>query len=242
MFATPQTVQRFLAALLLSCSFAASADAAIITITQDRNFNVNLGAQVLNWNQFDSGLGTLLSIEYFVDGTLTGSFQVQNQSNTTVATARNSQSSLATQFLGAGAPAAFGGTALMPIDTLPPTDLVGTTIPVSSTQVFTLTGPQNLTVPLTNLTASAAYFTGLGTVNSNIEQIASVTVNGAQVSFDMSGLNVDGTASLVYRYDDGIAAVPEPSTVAFAGIGMLAFAAKRFRSNKKRAKAAPVAV
>lgn len=240
MLASPRNFLRFLAALALTCSLAAPADAAVITQTQNQNFNVNTGVQNLSWNQFNPALGTLLSVEYFVNGTLTGSFQVQNQSANASITARNSQTFMFTQFLGAGAPAAFAGGTLAPISTTPLTDLAGTSIAPSSTQIFTLTGPQALTVPSTNLTPSAAYFTGLGTVNSNIEQLPSVNVTGGVFQVDMSGLNVNGIATLIYRYEDGIAAVPEPSTVAFAGFGLLAFAAKRFRS-KKRAKSAPVA-
>lgn len=240
MLATPQMIRRFLAALVLACSFAASADAAIITQTQNNPFNVTTAPQTLNWNQFNAALGTLTSVEYFVNGTLTGSFTVTNSSTTSAITARNSQSVFLNVFTGAGAPSPFAGLTLSPISTTPLTNLVGTSIPASSAQVFTLTGPQALTVPSTDLTAfGAGYFTGVGTVSSDIEQIPNVTVSGGLFSVDMSALNANGIATLIYRYDDGIATVPEPSTVAFAGIGLVAFAAKRFRS-KKGVKTAPV--
>lgn len=240
MFATPKTVQRFLAAFVLCCSFAGSADAAIMTQTQNNPFSVNIGTQTLTWNQFNPLLGTLLSVEYFVNGTLTGSFSVTNFSTTAGITARNSQTSFLNDFQGPGAPATFTGSTLTPISTTPLTDAVGYVIPFNVAgnfqQVFTLTGPQAMSVPLTNLTSSAAYFTGAGTVSSLIEQQPNVSVTGGVFAVDMSGLNTAGTASLRYTYDDSTRAVPEPSAVAFAGAGLIALAAKRFR-NKKRAKA-----
>lgn len=240
MFATPRTVQRLLAAVVISCSLAGSADAAIMTQTQTLPFSVNLASQAMVWNQFNPLLGTLLSVEYSVLGTMRGSFTVTNLQTNAPITAQNSQNALRNQFTGAGAPAVFFGTTVSPVTTTPLTDALGTVIPFNVAgnyqEVFTLPGTQGLNVPLTNLTASSAYFTGVGTVNSTIGQLPNVSVTGGVFQVDMAGLTTDGEATLVYTYDDSTRAVPEPSTVVFAGFGLAALAAKRFRF-KKRAKA-----
>jgi hypothetical protein len=241
MFATPRTVQRFLAAVVLSCSLAGSADAAIMTQTQNLPFTINLATQPMVWNQFNPALGTLLSVEYSVAGIMSGSFTVTNLQTNAPITAQNSQNAIRNQFTGAGAPAVFFGTTVSPVTTTPLTDALGTVIPFNLAgnyqEVFTLPGTQGLNVAATDLTASAAYFTGVGTVNSTIGQLPNVSVTGGVFQVDMAGLNTAGTATLTYRYDDGAAAVPEPSTVVFAGAGLVALAARRFRT-KKAAKAA----
>jgi hypothetical protein len=213
------------------------ANAAIITQTQTRSFSISSGAQSFSWNQFNPALGTLLSVEYRVDARLTGSFFVINLSTNQNITVRNSTNVFENTFTGAGAPATFLGSVLGPIPTSPVTNATGTVVPFSpsgvSVQTFVVTpSPQTMSVPLTNLTSSAAYFTGLGTVNSSLTQFPDVSVTGSAFGVNMAGLVSAGDATLIYRYDDSPLAVPEPSSLLLAGLGIGTFGLKRLRNRK----------
>jgi len=211
-----------------------SAPAAIITQIQTRPFSISSEVQDFSWNQFNPMQGTLLSVEYYVDATLSGSFSVTNLSTFRSVTLRNSQNVFENTFTGAGAPAMFPGTTLAPIPTNPLTDTIGTVVPPSPNGNFVQTfsvspTPQPLSVPLINLTFASAYFTGLGTINSTITQFPEVNVAGSRFEVDMLGLVATGNARLIYHFDDTGRAVPEPNLVLLAGAGVATFVIMRFR-------------
>lgn len=222
------------------------AQAAIITQTQVRPFSISAEEQIFSWQQFNPMLGTLLSVEYQVDATLSGSFSVTNLSTSRNVTLRNSQNFFENAFIGAGAPAIFPGTTLTPIPTNPVTDAIGTVVPFSPSgsfvQVISVSPtPQPLSVTLTDLTFASTYFTGLGTINSTIAQFPEVNVTGSRFEVDMHDLIAAGEARLIYRFDDTGRAVPEPSTALVAGAGLATFAILRFR-RKAQLRIAPRAV
>jgi len=214
--------------VFLALASARPANAALVTITQTRDFDINLGTESLTWAQFDSGLGTLTSVLYSVAGELTGSFVVANLSPNAM-TVRNSTNIFDIEFTGPGSPDTFPGSVLAPITTNPPTGPVGTIVPGATVQVFTIVGNPPLVVPELQLISFASYFTGVGTINSTISQTPEVSVTGDNFAVSMGNVRSVGTATLIYVYDTTV--IPEPFTVVFTGgvIGIGAVAGWRRR-------------
>jgi hypothetical protein len=222
------SVATFTRHLTLTLAFVAvawasprQADAAMIT--QTRNFTLMGPAlQTLNWDQFDSSLGTLTGIEYSVNGVLSGSFTVTNLDSTNSLQVYDSTNRFQTAFQGAGAPGAFPGISVSPINSVPTSGAFpGTTVSPSSSQLFNIvTDPaQNMVVPTTDFFSFASYFTGPGTVDQFLGQNPAATVSGVEFNFSAANVTTTGTATLVYIYDiDDPTVIPEPFTAAFTGL------------------------
>lgn len=215
------------------------AHAAIVTQTQIQPFSVSFTEKSLSWFQFNPALGTLLSVEYRVDAELSGSFIVTNLHTIQSIRAHNSENFFDNAFIGPGAPPAFPGSVLTPIPTDPLTDSIGTVIPANSSgtafQVFTVSpSPQPMSVPLTDLTFASAYFTGVGSITSTVADFPDVEVTGGLFVVDMRGLVASGNATLIYRYDNMNRVVPEPNSAVMFGVGVVAFAVRRFRGKASR--------
>jgi len=232
----PHRIGFAVVAVLLVMGSARPADATLITVTQVRDFDINLGVQSLNWNQHDRWFGVLTSVLYSVDGELTGSFVCTNLS-TLPATVRNSSNFFEIDFVGSTAPDTFPGSTIT-IPTSPLTDSVGTIVGPGVSQLFTIVGNPALVVPEVELISFIDYFTGTGTINSNISQTPQVTMSGDNFTVNMGNVRTVGTATLIYVYDSSTA-IPEPFTVAFTG-GIIGFGAlagwRRRRSAAVRAE------
>jgi len=199
---------------LLSCGIAAGQ--AQGSVTYDAAYSISADSyQILTFNQFDPSLGTLTGISFQLTDVLKGSFIVDNSAGST-ATVRNSSDYGQFIFSGAGAPGTLNTSMLSPVPTTPATDFSGTAIPPTSSQTFNIT-TTSLTTLNSDLSASASYFTGTGTVSGYVVDNFNVSVSGGSYSVDSVLTTASGLGSVTYYYS--VTPAPEPSTLALAGLG-----------------------
>jgi hypothetical protein len=207
------------AALAVVFGTEVRAAAPLIYLSQTNNFTVNPSA-TLNWNQFDSSLGTLTGITFSVNAGISGSFTVTNSDPDSGLQVTDSNSRLRFAFsTGTGSPGNVFNEFINPIPTLPLSDSAGSPIAASSSQIFTINaGTQYADLTRDFFSASQSYFTGLGTVTSAVQQFLLVTSTGENFNLNSSLTKSSGTAVLTYVYQ-----VPEPSsgTLLMLGIGGL---------------------
>jgi len=221
---------KILIALAFAVALGAEGRAAgpLVYLAQTNSFIVNPAA-TLNWNQFDSNLGTLTGITFNVNAGISGSFTVQNFDSATSLQVTDSTSRLRFQFsTGTGSPGNVFNEYIAPIPTSPSSDATGSTVGASSSQVFAINaGTQYADLTRDFFTSSQAYFTGLGTVSSAVAQFLAITSTGENYNLNSGNAKSSGTAVLTYIYQ-----VPEPSAASLLifGLGGLA-ALRRVRRN-----------
>jgi hypothetical protein len=99
---------------------------------------------------------------------------------------------------------------------LPSSDSTGSTVGASSSRVFDINaGTQYTDLTRDFFSSSQAYFTGSGTVISEVQQFLRITSTGEKYSLDSSDTKSSGTAVLTYIYQ-----VPEPSAASLLIFGL----------------------
>lgn len=220
---------KFLIALAFVLALGAEARAAVplVYLSQTNSFLVNPAA-TLNWNQFDSNLGTLTGITFTVNAGISGSFTVTNRDLVSSLLVTDSNSRLRLRFTGTGSPGDIFNEYIAPIPTSPLSDSTGTFVEADSSQVFAITpGTQYAELTRDFFPTSQAYFTGLGTISSQVQQFLLITSTGEDFILSSTNTKSSGTAVLTYIYQ-----VPEPSAASLLifGLGGLA-ALRRVRRN-----------
>jgi len=213
-----------LIALAFAAALGAEGRAAgpLVYLAQTNSFIVNPAA-TLNWNQFDSNLGTLTGITFNVNAGISGSFTVQNFDSATSLQVTDSTSRLRFQFSGTGSPGSVFNEYIEPIPTSPSSDASGSTVGASSSQVFAINaGTQYADLTRDFFPSSQAYFTGLGTVSSAVQQFLLITSTGENYNLNSGNTKSSGTAVLTYIYQ-----VPEPSAASLLIFGLGGLAALR---------------
>ena len=219
-------------ALIAAAILATSSSQAAIIFQSQHFSNVTSGSSLV-WNQFDSSLGTLTSIVFTLDGSITGSFSVTDTDSFSDVAVSSPNARLGLSFSGVGGPSPLQGTSLT--FTTSPGTTSGSPFGVAGgvTQVFTVDPTPFALTSYTspNLTASSAYFTGLSTFDTTVLRITGVTLVGGTSTQDFSSLLAQGTVGLTYTYAPS-SAIPEPGTWAAAAllVGGAAFA--RWRKRK----------
>lgn len=209
------------------------ARAAVIYQTNTfSDLNIN-AAQTFNWNQFNTGLGTLTGINFiFTNSEFSGSFTVYNNTNSSL-TVDDSAAWLTNSWNGVGGPLDYSSPIIDPIITSP--NSTNTVVDGLTNTTFNLiAGSNNIPAYDTNLFAFAAYFTGGGTVSNTLTPKGSISTTGANYTVDSSSTLADGTLILAYTYTTG-APVPEASTL---GAGALLVALAGYVHRRRRAKTA----
>ena len=188
----------------------------IQTIIQTNTFTVN-PSQSLTWNQFDSSLGTLTGITFSVNAGISGSFTVFNSDTVSGLQVTDSNSRLRFAFgAGTGTPGNVFNEYIAPIPTSPLSDSVGSPVAANSSQLFTISaGTQYVDLMRDFFSSSQAYFTGLGTVSSVVQQFLAITSTGENYNLNSSLTKSSGTAVLTYTYQ-----VPEPSSGSLILLGL----------------------
>jgi hypothetical protein len=232
---------KFAPTLVSSAVLIGTASAASIVQTKSYAFLPD-GSQNLSFNKFDTTLGTLTSVTVAVNLNKTGGrFEVDNDSETagTITLNHNVIGSLSvvsgdvglirSNFTQIGA----SGT-LTASNSLVDQAVSATT--GDATNTFNATGlgdyvlftPANSSVSDSGTIASFAQSTYEGTGTYVLRMNANQSVNatgfgGLQQAFTVS--NVLGDVTVVYNYD----AVPEPTSAAIGGLGLLAILRRRRR-------------
>lgn len=193
------------------------AAAPLVYLSQTNTFSVN-PTTTLNWNKFDSSLGTLTGITFVANAVISGSFTVINQDVANEMTASDSNARYRFVFgAGAGTPGTIFSNYLQPIVTTPSTDSTGTVIgPDFASQVFSINGSQSYdSITKDWFSSSAGYFTGIGTVSSTVAQFVNITSTGSNYNLNSNATKTDGSAILTYIYQ-----VPEPSSASLLIFGL----------------------
>jgi len=213
-----------LIALAFAVALGAEARAAgpLVYLAQTNSFIVNPVAP-LNWNQFDSNLGTLTGITFNVNAGISGSFTVTNRDPVSSLFVTDSNSRLRLRFTGTGSPGDIFNEYIAPIPTSPLSDSTGTVVGADSSQVFTITaGTQYAELTRDFFPTSQAYFTGLGTISSEVQQFLLITSTGEDFNLSSTNTKSSGTAVLTYIYQ-----VPEPSAASLLIFGLGGLVAMR---------------
>ena len=213
-----------LIALAFAVALGAEARAAgpLVYLAQTNSFIVNPVAP-LNWNQFDSNLGTLTGITFNVNAGISGSFTVTNRDPVSSLFVTDSKSRLRLRFTGTGSPGDIFNEYIAPIPTSPLSDSTGTVVGEDSSQVFTITaGTQYAELTRDFFPTSQAYFTGLGTISSEVQQFLLITSTGEDFNLSSTNTKSSGTAVLTYIYQ-----VPEPSAASLLIFGLGGLVAMR---------------
>jgi len=211
--------QKLLITLAFAVALGAEARAVgplVSYLSQTNSFIVN-PVETLDWNKFDSNLGTLTGISFSVNAVISGSFTVTNTDPVTPLQVTDSDSRLRFQFsTGTGSPGSVFNSYISPIPTLPSSDSTGSTVGASSSRVFDINaGTQYTDLTRDFFSSSQAYFTGSGTVISEVQQFLRITSTGEKYSLDSSDTKSSGTAVLTYIYQ-----VPEPSAASLLIFGL----------------------
>ncbi len=218
---------------LIAATIVATSSAPAAIVFQSQSFSNVTSGSALTWNQFDSSLGTLTSIVFTLDGSITGSFSVSNTDLFTDINISSPNARLALTFSGGGAPSPLQGTSAT--FTTSPGTTAGSpfVLQEGQSQAFDVDPTPFTLNPYTsaNLMASSAYFTGLSTFDTTVLRITGVTLVGGTSTQNFSSLLADGTVGLTYTYTPS-SAIPEPGTWAAAALlaGGAAFA--RWRKRK----------
>jgi len=219
-----------LIALAFAVALGAEARAAgpLVYLAQTNSFIVNPVAP-LNWNQFDSNLGTLTGITFNVNAGISGSFTVTNRDPVSSLFVTDSNSRLRLRFRtaesrpGTGSPGDIFNEYIAPIPTSPLSNSTGTVVGADSSQVFTITaGTQYAELTRDFFPTSQAYFTGLGTISSEVQQFLLITSTGEDFNLSSTNTKSSGTAVLTYIYQ-----VPEPSAASLLIFGLGGLVAMR---------------
>lgn len=230
-------------AAVVAASIAPQASAAVITQTQA------ISAQSTNWiagwnfNKFDTGNGTLLSIVVSIVGDVTGTVRMENGSGsaavltgTLQATQSVTAPSLAIPGLVNNIPSVstsfnasafdgtndFGGTSGVTVTGLSDIDSASATFNSSNLfwnlvyiPGFTCSGPSCMTpIAFSAGAVGNSSSTGSGNITNNFTTLSSATV------------------TLTYNYAPPTTTTPEPASLALVGMGMLGLGLlRRRRSN-----------
>jgi len=207
-------MKKTLLSLALAAGLSISSQAATTSQTVSHTFD-NSGNSTYSFSQFDSSLGTLTSITYFlvssVDG---GDFYVKNDNVSTV-TVKSPKDFLTVVDNQTGF-ANYDGSNITLVTT-PATGSTGFTLAGNSSQTFTVT-PKSLigagSVSF-DLSADIATYTGNGSVTFAASIAPSVSITGGVVTFDMSKVTNTTVMTMTYTYN----AIPEPSVALMLLLG-----------------------
>ena len=218
--------QKLLITLAFAVALGAEARAVgplVSYLSQTNSFIVN-PVSTLDWNKFDSNLGTLTGISFSVNAVISGSFTVTNTDPVTSLQVTDSDSRLRFQFsTGTGSPGSVFNEYIFPIPTSPSSDSTGSTVGASSSQVFAINaGTQYADLTRNFFSSSQSYFTGSGTVSSAVQQFLRITSTGENYSLNSTDTKSSGTAVLTYIYQ-----VPEPSAASLLIFGLGGLVAMR---------------
>ena len=205
-------------AILPCLAWAPAASASTLSISQTNAFVVSGVSSPfgIDWQKFDPSLGQLTDVLLSFSGTASGSISLTNTDVEFAITASNPRDRLRLTFSGSGAPTMITSLSTA-LTTNPPMPV---TLQPEFSETFTLPSPQALVaVSGTSLNSWKAYFTGLGTVSSSINQspLLNQSTDGSTGVEDYSNLQSNGTVTLTYVYT----AVPEPPTIMLAGLGVV---------------------
>jgi hypothetical protein len=206
-----------------------------IIISQTNNFsNIGVAGDLYNWNQFDSNLGTLLSVSFTLSGSASGNFRVVSTDEEGV-DVFNPRGRLRAHFeAGSGpAPGDMIG-ALTPFLTTP-----GTTTgspfaiaPFGLEDFFIIEPAPLLTVTSSNLVSFGSYFIGASTFQTHILRNFTVGLDGGTSTQSYVEALASGVMTLDYTYTPSTA-IPEPGTWAAAALLAGGAAFVRWRKRKK---------
>lgn len=206
------------AAIVLCVTCIPVASANTLSISQTNAFIVTGTSSPfsINWQQFDPALGQLTDVLFSISGSASGSFSLTNNDVEFSILASNPRDRLRFAFSGVGSPSLITSPATV-LATVSPS--MPFTVQADTTDTFTLTSPQALTaVSGTSLFSAKAFFTGVGTVASTVNQspLLTQTTDGITGTENYSSLSSAGAATLTYVY-----AVPEPPAIMLAGLGVV---------------------
>lgn len=212
----------------------APASAAIISQTQ------SIGMQISNWsyslvfNKFNPALGTLTAVNFTLDGAIQGTIFVENKSKKAAVVTSNLSAQITltrpdtTQIVVALPPA-------VPfIDALAKYDLVTNYAGPSGVTHSGIFSQQTVshTSPLPN--SDLVDFTGLGTISLPITATATSFISGPGTM--SAGVTTEASADVTVEYVYNSNSVPEPTSLALFGSGLIALGAFTRRRKNYLAK------
>jgi len=218
----------------LSAGLLCGGPASALTITQSFGINVNgANAQTINYQQFDSSLGTLTAVTFSLSGQSSGSFSLTAPSTPTAGyTLQSASTEIAAIWNGDSSPDFFATQEDIFSTLTTPTNNFN--VARNTTKVFTLSTPTQISSSSLSYNSYFGYFTGAGSVSLDLAQ--ALVYGGLNSStYDISNMLFGGTgsfATLTYEYTPTPVPAAIPVLGAFAGFSFLRRQRRRVKSTK----------
>jgi hypothetical protein len=222
------------AVALLALSQMPAANAALITTaTQIDTVAIQSTSFVnapLTFDKFDSGLGTLISVNITLDGTVSGTAGYENEDNSPATITLNLEALLTLTRPGGGAAISQALPVANIVDNADAFDGVSDRDGTSGATFAGLSASANdsdvLTSPADLALFTAAFFGE--TITLELDAFGTSNGSGAGNLALLFSTNAGATATVSYTYDDGNV-IGEPATLALLGAGLIGAGLRRRR-------------
>lgn len=219
------------ASLLALSTAMIAAQAQALTITQESSIALTTTnfTDSLSFNQFDSSLGTLTSVDFFLSGTVLGDAKYESLDGGATNITLNSSAVITLE----------NPTGSTIVETTPLASVSSAAsaydngIDFGGTSGATFQGMTNSTSESASLTSAVdlALFTGLNTIDLAFEAEGASTASGAGNLITQFSTMASANISVVYHYET--TAVPEPTAFILFGMGLSMLVVARSRLQGK---------